>query len=145
MARAISPPATVTAAPGWPWRASAFTSRMKKRSAPPRCLPPMTCKLRGGSPGRIKVVRSKRQYEVGRGLMDHAAEVGLDFFQRGGIVGLETQHDHRRGVRRAREAETVGVLDAQTVERDDFLGIGEARGFLQRIHQCVMLAFGHLD
>src|SRR3569832_1728859 len=105
MARAISPPATVTAATGWPWRASAFTSRMKKRSAPPRCLPPMTCKLRGGSPGRIKVVRSKRLYEVGRGLMDHAAEVCLYFFQRGCIVGLESQHDHRRCVRRALEAD----------------------------------------
>src|SRR3569833_2658284 len=132
MARAISPPATVTAATGRPWRASAFTSRKKKRSAPPRCLPPMTCKLRGGSPGRIKAVRSKRQYEVGRGLMDHAAEVGLDFIQRGGIVGLEAQHDLRRGVRRVCEVEAVGVLDAQIVGRGGGRGGGGARGGRRR-------------
>ncbi len=43
------------------------------------------------------------------------------------VVGFEAQHDDRRRVRRPREPEAVGVLDAQAVDADDVAAPGKSR------------------
>ena len=58
--------------------------------------------------------------------MKYAAEIGLDAGQRGAVVGFETQHHHRRGIRWPRQTESVGVFDAQTVDADDLARAVEA-------------------
>ena len=63
----------------------------------------------------------------------------------GVVVGLESQHHHRRGVRRARQTETVRIFDAQAVDGDDFARAVEVRVLLQLVDQRKGLAFTHGD
>jgi hypothetical protein len=69
---------------------------------------------------------SEGQRQAGARGVEDAAEIRLDAFECRRVVGLEAQHDHRRGVRRPRQAEAVGVLDAQAVDGDDLARVGEA-------------------
>src|SRR5690348_11083752 len=88
---------------------------------------------------------SVRQRDAGLHFREHAAERFLDPFERLRVVGLEAQHDHRRRVRRAREAEAVRILDAQTIDADDVVGTGEIRDFGKPLDQRMLLAFGARD
>src|SRR5882672_318673 len=59
----------------------------------------------------------------------HAPEFRLDALEALRVVGLKAQHYHRRRVRRARQTETVWILDPQAVELDH-LGRPRERGAL---------------
>ena len=68
----------------------------------------------------------------------------LDTLQRGGIVGLEAQHDDRCRVGRAGQAEAVGKFDAHAVDGDDFLGAVELAGIFLPLYRAFMIGIGAL-
>ena len=61
------------------------------------------------------------------------------------IVGLEAQHDHRCGVRRARKSEAVRIFDAETVDADDVRCAREVGVRLQLRNERMLLAFAAGD
>src|ERR1700693_846466 len=65
----------------------------------------------------------------------HAPKIVLDPCERCGVLRFESQHDHRRRVRRARQAEAIGVFDAQSVDADDTKRTREFGAMLQSIDQ----------
>ena len=65
--------------------------------------------------------------------------------QRGVVVGLEAQDDDRGRVRRAGEAEAVGVFDAQAVDSDPLGRASEAAFGLELVDQREGFALGHLE
>ena len=63
--------------------------------------------------GRIgQCAHLKGQYQPGCRFANHATKIVLDTRQRVDIIGLKAQHNHRRGIRRPREAKAIGVFDA---------------------------------
>src|SRR3990172_8484082 len=72
----------------------------------------------------------EQQLRTRLGRLQHRAKFRLDALDRALSVAFEAQHDHRRGVGSAREAEAVGVFHAQAVELDDFARAGKARALL---------------
>jgi len=81
-----------------------------------------------------------RHLRVGLDEAQRGHEVALDARQRLGRLTFEAQHQHRRGVGGADEAEAVLVVGAQAVDGDDLVGVGEARHLLQLLHQSLRLA-----
>ena len=76
---------------------------------------------------------------------EHAPELGLDPLERSLVVGLEAQHDHRRRVGAAREAEAVRILDAQAVDADHVGRAGKLRRLAELRDERVVLALGAGD
>lgn len=72
---------------------------------------------------------SEGQREVGASGVQDTAKIRLNPLERRGVIGLEAQHHHWRGVRRPCQAEAVGILDTEPVEGDDLERFGE-RGVL---------------
>src|SRR4051812_7041338 len=66
-------------------------------------------------------MRRGRDLGVGLHFSQRGHELPFDAMQRLGRVALEAQHQHRRRVGRAHEAEAVFVFGAQPVDRDDLL------------------------
>src|SRR5471032_2704644 len=94
----------------------------------------------GRLPPACASIKSERQDRVRLGGQDHAFELALDARQRGRRLRFEAHHDHRRGVRRTRQAEAVLVFDAQAVDGDDLLVAGEGGVAAQLVHQGDVLA-----
>src|SRR5690348_18408328 len=86
-------------------------------------------------------IRPERQDDAGLDRGEHAAELALDARKSLRVIGLEAQHDDRRGVRCAGEAEAVGIFDTQPVDADDGDGAREIRLVAQPRDQRMLLAF----
>src|SRR5258705_9172248 len=82
----------------------------------------------------------ERQLGVGLRSEQHAPEPRLDARQPGLAVGLEAQNHDRRGVRRARETESVRIFDAQTIQPDHLGRTRKCRLFLQHADEAARLA-----
>src|SRR5205085_5817296 len=83
---------------------------------------------------RTRLIRKGR---IGLERLQGAAEFVLDALEGSRIVGFEADHDHRRRVRRAGEAEAVGILDTHAVNRKHALGAWEGLRRLQLLDERV--------
>src|ERR1700750_1460193 len=134
-ARAASTSARVImdAASGAGYRASRFARAPvalrggARRSAWMRAAPPMRSRDDNSRAEDHFRFVSEWQLHPRLRVVEHLAEIALDALHRTLGVRLEAQHDHRRGVRRARKAEAIGILYAQAVDAHHVLGTGEAR------------------
>src|SRR5512141_164081 len=112
-----------------------------------RYMPPAILARAASTSPSVTIVRrnSERQLDPRLRRHEHAAELALDALERGRIVGFEAQHDRRRRVRAAREAEAVRILDAETVDPHDVGRAGELRLGPELGDDRVVLAFGAGD
>ena len=79
-------------------------------------------------------------------LFHQGFELHLNPRQRGLVVALEAQHQHRRGVGSAPQTETVGEFGAQAIDGNQLLQSVEPGGLSQIGNQCVAIgAFGQGD
>ena len=72
------------------------------------------------------------------------AEIAQDAVQRLLRIGVEAQHQHRRGVGRAHQAPAVVPVHAQAIDRRQARTL-ELRLLLEALDEAVRVAVGHLD
>src|SRR5690349_9176546 len=130
--------APMSATTGSVWTTSPSDDSLTIRTRMPRSI-------RAGAPTRLRSMRRRLHAGVRLDGTQRRHAVGLDARERLVRGALEAQHEHRRRVRRAHEAEAVVVLDAHAVDRDDLARAGELRLLLQPRDDRRRLSFGAAD